>query len=66
MKELKPCPFCGSSNVKLATAESYGGYEPLIFCECNATLTIGWFGDGIEKHYVENMIYETWNSRSVK
>ena len=42
MDELKPCPFCGGTNVYETLNEERAGYKnPMIFCNwCKAIFTI--------------------------
>lgn len=70
MHELKPCPFCGSSKLKLRKKKivykGYPAYVASIRCNCcNArggsviNLTIPY----AVKEDVEHAAYERWNKR---
>lgn len=57
MTELKPCPFCGSSDVHLCEATNYRDYSfKGIYCKGCETFHVAWISD-------ENRI-NAWNRRA--
>ena len=61
--KLKPCPFCGSSNLKLYTKEDDGGYNGFVRCmSCDALL--GEFVNYVLKEECEAGIADLWNKRT--
>ena len=70
-KELKPCPFCGSTNLKLekkrTVYKGHKAYVASIRCNCCharggtvTNLTIPY----AVKEDVENTAYQLWNRRN--
>jgi len=50
-KQMKPCPFCGSTNI--ATEESLG----VVYCkECSATNDVGNWNIRVPQHQLEQRI----------
>ena len=61
--KLRPCPFCGGSDLKLYTKEDDDGYNGFIRCmSCNALLEK--FVHYILKEECEAGIVELWNKRA--
>ena len=61
--KLRPCPFCGGSNLKLYTKEDDGGYNGFVRCmSCDALL--GEFVHYVLKEECEAGIVELWNKRT--
>lgn len=57
MTDLKPCPFCGSSDVSMREITNYSNYAfKGIFCNGCKTFHVAWISD-------ENRI-ESWNRRA--
>ena len=58
MTELKPCPFCGSTDVHLLACINIREPEKMIFCmKCGAGMISGWFKEEDER------LIEMWNRR---
>lgn len=55
MAELKPCPFCGSSNVEACFADEYGDIFTVICCACGSCGAV---------KITEQEAIEAWNKRS--
>lgn len=58
--ELKPCPFCGSSDVRI-DKETVGPFGELFYCalfcnDCNSVAAYGVFHDEVKA-------IEAWNRR---
>ena len=69
MDELKPCPFCGSidlkCNVYLCDRKGWDkGWEPSIVCACGIGFLSGYYGGGVDPDWVENRIISAWNTRA--
>ena len=71
--KLKPCPFCGSTDVTYSASSAKfmseadkkaGWHSPEIFCEeCLVMLCIGAFGYGISEPDAKQKITQVWNKR---
>lgn len=65
MPKLKPCPFCGCSNLYIVTVEQHGFETVGIFCNaCKQTVTIEdneW--EGLNEKTKERAI-KAWNMRA--
>ena len=57
--KLKPCPFCGNSNVYI-TRNCYGEY----YVRCPACGTVVWGGDD-EEILTERRAADVWNRRAI-
>lgn len=58
--ELKPCPFCGSKNIKLL---EYGNWKNF-YCECEDCRAI--VPDPSITDYTEEEAIEAWNTRHIE
>jgi len=56
MEKLKPCPFCGSENVKMGSVSFSFGADIYVKCDCGAKVQI------CEEHGEKELV-KRWNSR---
>lgn len=54
--ELKPCPFCGSKDIRLGSKGSSIGVDIYIKCNCGAKVQIC-------EEYGEKELINRWNRR---
>lgn len=73
LRELKPCPFCGSDKLKLEKkATRYKGHKAYVASiRCNSCHARGGTVTNLTIPYavkedVENIAYERWNKRREK
>ncbi len=56
-KELKPCPFCGSENVRMGSRGCSFGVDIYIKCDCGAKVQI-------MEEIGEEELVKRWNNRA--
>ena len=63
MSELKPCPFCGSNQVKIFAFQDGGVCVKCLSCLCQTqTYSDGCIADARKKSAFEKVV-EKWNRR---
>lgn len=55
--ELKPCPFCGSENVRMGSRGCSFGIDIYVECDCGAKVQIC-------EEYGEDELIKRWNRRA--
>ena len=66
MAELKPCPFCGDTKIKLLTRKEIGvpsgdnGWYAELKCQCGANIKV-W---ALKHSWAEETIKRKWNRRA--
>jgi len=64
MVKLKPCPFCGSNEIKLSIHDAGGWWDGGVTCPtCGIGFKDGLYGSGISIDDVEKLVTESWNRR---
>lgn len=67
MKELKPCPFCGSNNLNMYAFSISS--ECSICCECGASITANVKWDGMDElshdEKCKQILVGKWNQRHI-
>lgn len=72
--KIKPCPFCGSNDVKYFDGRGqakwnkwlkYGkvGRSPVLCCSCGIGFSLGIFMNGFSDEEAKNMTIDSWNRR---